>query len=57
MSQTMDKITEEDEFLSEAINLKNLRYGDIVEAFQRKFKTSEDEAERRVDLAIERNAW
>ena len=53
----MDKITEEDEFLSDAINLKNLRYGDIVEAFQRKFKTSEDEAERRVDLPIERNAW
>ena len=57
MSKTTNRIIEEDEFVSEAINVKNLRYYEIIQAFQHKFETSEEEAERRVDLAIERNEW
>jgi hypothetical protein len=57
MSKTTNRIIEEDEFVSEAINVKNLRYYEIIQAFQHEFETSEEEAERRVDLAIERNEW
>jgi hypothetical protein len=57
MSKTTNRVIEEDEFLSEAINVKNLRYSDIIQAFQHRFETSEEEAEQRVELAIERNEW
>ena len=57
MSKTTDLVVEEDTLLSDAINIKNLRHHEIVEAFKQAFGYSDEEAERHVDMAIQRCAW
>ena len=54
MSKTGDRVILEDTLLTDCVHVRNLRHQEIIEAFKRTFGYSMDEAERRVDAAIER---
>ena len=54
MSKTGDRVVLEDTLLADCGHVRNLRHQEIIEAFKRTFGYSMDEAERRVDAAIER---